>query len=344
MKKINGGLILDYQKSRIEAGISGRTVNLEVGLLRRILKKYKHWARIAEEVRMLPEQPKEARVLTPDEKKNLLEMTATKPEWQIARCAAVLALNTTMRSCEIRGLRWKDIDWEGMTLTIRRASTKTNAGARTIPLIPDSFVSLMELRARAEELGSGEAEHFVLPACEHGHFDATKPMKNWRTAWRTLTRAVSCPNCGLIQQPRATCRNEKCRADIKNLRSVFHGLRFHDLRHQAITELAERGLSDQTIMSIAGHVSRDMLNHYSHIRLDAKREALESLQTVPPNKKKAAIRRQKVTSQSTSQKEKPTEAGPVSESKQIGANGFEPSTSCSQGRRASQAALRPVVK
>ena len=26
----------------------------------------------------------------------------------------------------------------------------------------------------------------------------------------------------------------------------------------------------------------------------------------------------------------------------IGANGFEPSTSCSQGRRASQAALRPV--
>ena len=27
----------------------------------------------------------------------------------------------------------------------------------------------------------------------------------------------------------------------------------------------------------------------------------------------------------------------------IGANGFEPSTSCSQGRRANQAALRPAV-
>jgi hypothetical protein len=32
-------------------------------------------------------------------------------------------------------------------------------------------------------------------------------------------------------------------------------------------------------MSIAGHVSRAMLEHYSHIRMDAKRRALESLET-----------------------------------------------------------------
>lgn len=57
------------------------------------------------------------------------------------------------------------------------------------------------------------------------------------------------------------------------------GLRFHDLRHQAITELCEMGLSDMTIMGIAGHVSRDMLEHYSHIRLEAKRKALDGLDT-----------------------------------------------------------------
>jgi integrase len=60
------------------------------------------------------------------------------------------------------------------------------------------------------------------------------------------------------------------------------GLRFHDLRHHAITELAELGLSDQTIMSIAGHVSREMLDHYSHIRLMAKRRALEAIETPIP--------------------------------------------------------------
>ena len=32
------------------------------------------------------------------------------------------------------------------------------------------------------------------------------------------------------------------------------------------------GLSDMTIMGIAGHVSTDMLEHYSHIRLDATLE------------------------------------------------------------------------
>src|SRR5881396_3670198 len=102
-------------------------------------------------------------------------------------------------------------------------------------------------------------------------------MRNWRTAWRSLTRAVCCPACNTIQQPAAVCSNEQCQASIRDLKSVYHGLRFHDLRHQAVTELAERGLSDQTIMSIAGHVSREMLNHYSHIRLEAKRQALDAL-------------------------------------------------------------------
>lgn len=64
---------------------------------------------------MLPERPKEARVLTQEQKQKqelleIAEVARTKDEWQIAHCAAVLALNTTCRSCELRGLRWKDVD------------------------------------------------------------------------------------------------------------------------------------------------------------------------------------------------------------------------------------------
>jgi integrase len=55
------------------------------------------------------------------------------------------------------------------------------------------------------------------------------------------------------------------------------GLRFHDLRHHAITELAESGESEQTILAIADHVDRRMLERYSHIRMEAKRKALEAL-------------------------------------------------------------------
>ena len=64
---------------------------------------------------------------------------------------------------------------------------------------------------------------------------------------------------------------------MNEAKSPIHGLRFHDLRHHAITELAESQASDQTIMSIAGHVSAKMLGHYSHVRLDAKRKALDGL-------------------------------------------------------------------
>src|SRR5262249_9899369 len=247
LKKITAQVILDYQKERIQ-NVSGRTVNLEIGLLRRVLRKNKQWSRLADDVRMLPEDPKEARVLSAEEKARLLETARFKPEWQIAYCAAVLALNTTCRSCELRGLRWNAVDWTRMTITIRRSSTKTPAGARPIPLNADALIALMELRDRAEKLGSRQADHFVFPTCEHGHFDATRPMKNWRTSWRSLTRAVSCPNCGTIQQAQPICANEKCQTDIKDLRSPLHGLRFHDLRHQAITELAEKGTPEQTIM------------------------------------------------------------------------------------------------
>ena len=57
--------------------------------------------------------------------------------------------------------------------------------------------------------------------------------------------------------------------------------RWHDNRHTLITDLAESGAGDQTIMDIAGHVSKQMLKHYSHIRMQAKRTALEAIVKKP---------------------------------------------------------------
>ena len=55
-------------------------------------------------------------------------------------------------------------------------------------------------------------------------------------------------------------------------------MRFHDLRHHAITELlTDPDISVQTTKSIAGHVSQRMIDRYSHIRLEAKRSAVEAL-------------------------------------------------------------------
>ncbi len=49
------------------------------------------------------------------------------------------------------------------------------------------------------------------------------------------------------------------------------------VKHTVITELAEMGVADHMLESITGHLSRRMLEHYSHIRIDAKRQALDAL-------------------------------------------------------------------
>jgi integrase len=198
--------------------------------------------------------------LTEEDKQRLLKTAVMKPEWETAYLAAILCLNTTARGCELKGLQWSDVDLFSCTLTIRKS--KTAAGERTVPLTGDACSALAKLRVRAESFGLVDPAHYVFAAFVPKFtfsgkkvidysvtgFDPTKHVNSWRTAWRTLTKKAGLP-----------------------------GFRFHDLRHCAITSLAESGAADSTIMAIAGHVSRKMLERYSHVRMEAKRTAMDCL-------------------------------------------------------------------
>ncbi len=218
----------------------------------RILKRAKRWHLVADELKPLPERRDVGRALSYDQKVRLVKTAGTKLEWENARLAMTLALNTTMRGCELKGLRWRDIDLMDRTLTVRRSTTKSDAGVRIIPLNPDAWAAILELWERAKAVAGTDQEHYLLPSCQNGMIDPMRPIKSWRSAWRSLTRAAG-----------------------------LRGLRFHDMRHHAITELSESQTSDQTIMAIAGHVSPRMLAHYSHVRLEAKRKALDALSRQP---------------------------------------------------------------
>jgi integrase len=166
-----------------------------------------------------------------------------------------LALNTTMRDHEIKALRWRQIDLFERELIVGKSKTEAGKGRR-IPLNPDATKAMVDW---ANHFPERKPEHYVFPACENARIDtvnpdytrvdSSRPIKSWRTAWRHARKAA-----GL-------------------------SVRFHDLRHTAITELAETQASDQTIMAIAGHVSKKMLEHYSHIRMAAKRAALNAIST-----------------------------------------------------------------
>jgi integrase len=237
--------VLDYVRQRKAAGKSNATVNRELDVIRGVLKKAKRWHRFAD-VRPLRVTENIGRALQHGEKLRLLRVAMSRPGWQSAYYASVLAFNTTCRGCELKGLQWCDVDLINRAITIRRS--KTEAGLRVIPLNADAFTAITALYRRAQQLGPLEPSHYVFFSCERGAIDPTRSQKSWRTAWRNLREAAGLPT-----------------------------LRFHDIRHHAITELAESQTSDQTIMSIAGHVSTKMLQHYSHIRLAAKRTALDGL-------------------------------------------------------------------
>jgi hypothetical protein len=49
-------------------------------------------------------------------------------------------------------------------------------------------------------------------------------------------------------------------------------------RHDA-PEARRRAMPDIVLLEIAGHTSVKMLRHYAHIRMDAKRKALDSIST-----------------------------------------------------------------
>jgi integrase len=52
-------------------------------------------------------------------------------------------------------------------------------------------------------------------------------------------------------------------------RADINGLTFHDLRHEALSRLAERGdLSMLELASISGHKTLQMLKRYTHLRAE----------------------------------------------------------------------------
>jgi integrase len=160
---------------------------------------------------------------------------------------------TALRKNEIRTLRWCQIDLLKRTLAVGRTKTEGGSG-RVIPLNSVAYAAMVRWASRFPE---AKPEDYVFPSCEAAgierehpdleRIDASHPIKSWRSAWRAALK----------------------RADLQ--------LRFHDLRHTCITKLAEGQASEQTLMAIAGHVSRKMLEHYSHARMVAKRAAVDAI-------------------------------------------------------------------
>ena len=129
---INADDIALYQKRRVKAGVSPKTINLEVGTLRAVLRRHRLWANIQPDVAMLPVREDFGKALTVEDEAKLLEACGKRRSRSLLPIVT-LALHTGMRRGEIQALRWHQVDFLSETVTVGASKTEAGTG-RVIPL------------------------------------------------------------------------------------------------------------------------------------------------------------------------------------------------------------------
>ena len=247
----NEAVVIKYQNDRLDEGTAPKTINEEVGFLLRILGEPGDIIRVRlRKKKMLKLKVRKiiGKAYSEEEKKRMLE-EAAKARSPHIYCALTLALNAGMRDAEIKSLSWERVNFPKKFLAVGRAKTEGGEG-RTIPLNSELLAVLTDyVEWYKSKFGETRPEWYVFPFGKPQPTDPTRHVTTLKTAWSKVRE-----NAGVTG-------------------------RWHDNRHTLITELAESGAGDQTIMDIAGHVSKQMLKHYSHIRMEAKRSALEAIVT-----------------------------------------------------------------
>jgi len=248
--EITPTVVKRYQMERLAEKAGPKTINDEVLLLLRLCGDQGDLIRAKlrrEKAMKLALPPSPGRAYTADEKARMLA-EAAKLRSKNMYPALVLDLNCGLRDKELRELRWQQIDLvHKKQLTVGKSKTEAGTG-RVIPL---NDIVMIALEAHAawyiRRFGECKPEWYVFPAGKGQPNDPTRPVTTLRTAW----------------------------TKVRDKAKVVG--RWHDNRHTLVTELAESGAGDEVIMSIAGHVSRAMLSRYSHVRMEAKRRALDEI-------------------------------------------------------------------
>jgi integrase len=182
-----------------------------------------------------------------------------------------LALASAMRQGELLGLRWGDVDFEADAIRVQHAlqhvsgvragererrwelvEPKTKRSRRTVPMIGAARAALLRQQLRQQSqrtAASGWKEEGLVFTTENGW-----PLDN-----ATVTKR--------LQQHLAAAGLPR--------------IRFHDLRHTALSWLAASGVPPRTLMEIAGHSQIAVtMNVYSHVLPEQMREAASRLDSL----------------------------------------------------------------
>jgi integrase len=257
--------VAELQNRRKTEGLSGRQINAEVGTLRAILRYYGRWPYISGRVTMLPQRSDVGRALSREDEERLLRAIGASRSPSLYPFF-VLSLDAGLRPSETRSLRWSNLRliWKNDTISegeliVGRSKTEAGAG-RIVPLTKRVCAALGLWAARFPNTRS---DAFVFP------FHRVALAGNQRR-----------PHVYDVKLDRAMSPSSYRTAFGTARRTAGIRFRFYDARHTFVTRLAENSsVSEETIRQLAGHVSLNMLSRYAHIRAQARRDAISTLES-----------------------------------------------------------------
>jgi len=250
MAALSSDLVASYRDHRIAAGKSNNTVRIELALLSNLFTiAIQEWGLglthnpVAAIRKPSPGKGRDRR-LSQEEEGRLLEAVDRYSNPMLGWIVRI-AIETGMRQSEILNLRTNQVN---LNSRVARLTDTKNNSSRTIPLTTgaaSAFKAALEnpLRPKASDL---------IFFGEPGKDGICRPYQ-FAKIWAGIKDSVQ-----------------------------INDLHFHDLRHEAVSRLVERGLSDQEVASISGHKSMQMLRRYTHLRAEdlvAKLDAIGSRRT-----------------------------------------------------------------
>jgi integrase len=150
----------------------------------------------------------------------------------------MLAVETAMRRSELTELIWKNVSLKKRTALLE---TTKNGEPREVPL-------------------SGKAVEILESLSKVRHLDGK--VFSWLAGNlnQTYNRA--------LRRARAAYVKECAMAGIVPDENYLVDLRIHDLRHEAVSRLFEKGLNTIEVSTISGHKTLAMLQRYTHLKAE----------------------------------------------------------------------------
>jgi integrase len=245
LDRLNSLQLQALYRAKLDAGLSPRTVRMIHATLHKSLKQAVGWQLVPRNVAQAVAPPREQRrEISPLDEEQVKRLLGAAVGDRL-EALYVLAVTTGMRSGELLGLKWEDIDLRAGTLRVRRtvfngkvSEPKTAKSRRSIKLTRSSVRALQ---------GHPVVGEWVF--CTG--VGTTISVHNFHNrSWRPLLRKAGLPQ-----------------------------IRFHDLRHTCATLLLTKGVHPKVVQELLGHSSIAItLDTYSHVLPNMQGEAVRAME------------------------------------------------------------------